>query len=277
MILYSINDLRKMKRKSCYLVVVALSFLFNLTTTWSQPQAYYSEAAFVSGIDTLNYRVLWPKDFDTSQNYPLVVFLHGAGERGHDNMAQLTHGGQWFVDARDSFPAIVVFPQCPPSDYWANVTIDREVQPLAISFPKNEPPTTALSLVMELLDDMSAHSYVNTNQIYLGGLSMGGMGTFELLSRKPDVFAAAFSICGAGAPDTVENFAEIVPMWIFHGAKDNVVSPHYSITMVSSLLNAGGTPNFSLYAQDNHNSWDSAFGEPELLSWLFSNSKLNSK
>ncbi|MCB0470047.1 MAG: phospholipase, partial [Flavobacteriaceae bacterium] len=105
------------------------------------------------------------------------------------------------------------------------------------------------------------------------GLSMGGMGTYEILSRKPDMFAAAFAICGGGNPELTENYATKIPMWIFHGAKDDVVNPQLSIDMVSAILKFGGKPNFTLYADDNHNSWDSAFAEPELLLWLFSKTK----
>jgi predicted peptidase len=104
------------------------------------------------------------------------------------------------------------------------------------------------------------------------GLSMGGMGTFELLSRKPDVFAAAVAICGGGDPDSVTEYASEVPLWAFHGAKDNVVAPQQSITMVSALLKEGGLPRFTLYDDADHNSWDPAFAEPGLLPWLFSHS-----
>ncbi|HMC01708.1 MAG TPA: hypothetical protein VKN14_11800, partial [Flavobacteriaceae bacterium] len=98
-------------------------------------------------------------------------------------------------------------------------------------------------------------------------------GTFEILYRKPDMFTAAFAICGAGNPETVKTYANKTELWVFHGAKDDVTNPQFSIDMVSAYLKAGGNPNFTLYADDNHNSWDSAFAEPELLPWLFSKSK----
>jgi predicted peptidase len=130
-----------------------------------------------------------------------------------------------------------------------------------------------MTLVMQLMDEMLAKSYVNTEQVYVGGLSMGGMGTFEILYRKPDVFAAAFAICGAGNPESTDAYAKKVPMWIFHGENDDVVNPQSSVYMVGGILKYGGKPNFSLFAKDNHNSWDYAFAEPELLPWLFSNIK----
>ena len=125
------------------------------------------------------------------------------------------------------------------------------------------------------MQNITKNNYVDNSKIYVGGLSMGGMGTFEIISRQPNVFAAAFAICGGGNTENATKFATKVPMWIFHGAKDNVVKPQLSVQMVNAIINAGGTPNFTLYAEDNHNSWDSAFAEPKLLTWLFSNTKTN--
>lgn len=245
------------------------------STLLAQHQEFYKEAFFVKQNDTLKYRIMFPKDFSESKQYPIVLFLHGAGERGNDNKKQLTHGSKLFADQinRGAFPAIVIFPQCPQNDYWANATVDRSTKPITLSFPLDIAPTKALSLAMQLLDDMLLKPYVDTSKIYVGGLSMGGMGTFEILYRKPEVFAAAFAICGAGNPETTEKYAKTIPLWVFHGAKDDVVNPLASISMVEGILKNGGKPNFILYENDNHNSWDSAFSEPKLLPWLFSKSK----
>lgn len=253
-----------------YSVVILLLSSFKLL---AQHQEHYSQEQFISGNDSLNYRALLPKNFEATKKYPVVLFLHGAGERGSDNTKQLTHGSELFYEMRASFPAIVIFPQCPPTDYWANATVDRSTQPITLKFPLDSAPTKSMSLVMELLNDLLAKPYVNKNQVYVGGLSMGGMGTFEILYRKSEVFAAAFAICGAGNPEATVAYAKSIPMWVFHGANDDVVDPQHSVDMVSGILKYGGTPNFSLYAKDNHNSWDSAFAEPELIPWLFSNSK----
>lgn len=255
-------------------VILGLMFLMSPINSIAQVQDLYSKEQFISKTDTLLYRLLLPKDFSETKQYPLILFLHGAGERGNDNNKQLSHGSQLFADNQNSFPAIVILPQCPESDYWSKVIIDRSTRPLTLNFPLEAKPTKVLTLVMELMDEMLAKPFVNKNQIYVGGLSMGGMGTFEILYRQPNVFAAAISICGAGIPETTAAFAKTVPMWIFHGANDDVVDPQHSVDMVSGILKYGGKPNFSLYAKDNHNSWDSAFAEPELLTWLFSNSKL---
>ncbi|MBO3097781.1 carboxylesterase family protein [Gelidibacter pelagius] len=255
------------------IIFIITVLLLNPLKISAQHEDYYIEEQFVSGNDTLNYRVLMPKSFESPNQFPVALFLHGAGERGSDNTRQLTHGSELFYKMRDSFPAIVIFPQCPQNDYWANVTVDRSTRPLSLSFPVDSAPTKSMSLVMQLMDKMLTKPYVKKDQVYVGGLSMGGMGTFEILYRKPEVFAAAFAICGAGNPDATEAYAKTVPMWIFHGANDDVVGPQESVDMVSGILKYGGKPNFSLFAKDNHNSWDSAFAEPELIPWLFSNSK----
>lgn len=235
----------------------------------------YSYQHHIKGDDTLQYRMLLPKGFSENMTYPVVLFLHGAGERGNDNEKQLIHGSSLFLDktVRDSFPAIVIAPQCPTSDYWSKVGVDRSTNPIGLNFKYDTGPTDAMALVMDLMDHLTSKSYVKNNQIYVMGLSMGGMGTFEIIYRKPELFAAAIPICGGGDPESVSNYAKSIPIWAFHGAKDNVVDPKLSLDMVAAILKAGGFPKFTLYDYANHNSWDPAFAELELLSWLFSNTK----
>ena len=140
-------------------------------------------------------------------------------------------------------------------------------------FPKDKEATKPMQLVIDLMQDVTSKDYVNTDKVYVGGLSMGGMGTFEILSRQPDMFAAAIAICGDGNAELTKNYATKVDLWVFHGANDDVVDPKGSIKMVNAILENGGKPNFTLYSDANHNSWDPAFAEPELLIWLFSKSK----
>ncbi|MCB0423844.1 MAG: prolyl oligopeptidase family serine peptidase [Flavobacteriaceae bacterium] len=254
--------------------VLLLVFASSLNFVSAQENLYES-AYFIKENDTLAYRIMYPQDFSEENQYPLVLFLHGAGERGSDNQKQLVHGSKLFTSTinRGAFPAIVIFPQCPQESYWSNADVDRSSYPIKLVFPKDKEPTEPMEMVMSLMDEFVAKPFVNKQKVYVGGLSMGGMGTYEILSRKPDMFAAAFAICGGGNPELTENYATKIPMWIFHGAKDDVVNPQLSIDMVSAILKFGGKPNFTLYADDNHNSWDSAFAEPELLLWLFSKTK----
>ena len=264
--------MKDLNYKICFLVFV---FVLIANTLNAQEQELYKESFFIKNNDTLKYRIMYPKDFSEEKQYPIVLFLHGAGERNSDNKSQLVHGSKLFSEEQNriSFPSIVIFPQCPKNDYWANATVDRSTKPLTLKFPLDIPPTKSLQLVMQLMTEYISKPFVKKEQIYVGGLSMGGMGTFEILSRKPEMFAAAFAICGAGNPESTKSYATKTDLWVFHGAKDDVVNPQYSLDMVKGILKYGGKPNLSLFADDNHNSWDSAFTEPNLLPWLFSKSK----
>ena len=250
----------------CLLLITSLAFA---------QKDLYKEKVHIKGKDTLKYRIMYPENFSEDKQYPVLLFLHGAGERGNDNQRQLAHGSKLFADQtnRGAFPAIVIFPQCPKSDYWSKVDVDRSTNPIGLNFKYETGPTTSMELVLDLMDEFAENPFVKKEKIYVGGLSMGGMGTFEILYRRPEMFAAAFAICGGGDPESAKEYADKIDVWVFHGAKDDVVDPQLSIDMVSAILKYGGKPNFTLYADDNHNSWDSTFAEPELLTWLFSKSK----
>lgn len=258
---------------------INIGLLVMLAIPWmigAQAGQLYKKEQYVAKGDTLPYRIMWPVDFDETKVYPLVLFLHGAGERGNDNESQLAHGSTLFSspENRERFPAIVIFPQCPTRDYWSNAQVDRSKKGRAkFVFKKGGAPTKAMEMVMSLMENQISRSYVDSERIYVVGLSMGGMGTFEILARKPQMFAAAMPICGGGNPGPVASYAKQIPLWVFHGAKDDVVDPSFSVEMVSSILQAGGYPRFSLFDTANHNSWDPAFQQPEFLSWLFGKRK----
>lgn len=241
----------------------------------SQQGSAYEKQVYKLGPDSLPYRLLMPEGFDASRKYPLVLFLHGGGERGADNEKQLTHGSSLFTEPlnRGAFPAVILMPQCPEDSYWAQVKIDRSNYPIGLEFHYENGPTRPLELVMGLVKEYLEAPFIDANRVYVMGLSMGGMGTFEILYRMPGVFAAAIPICGAGVPETVAAYASQTPLWIFHGAQDQVVAPGQSVEMVDALLKAGARPAFTLYDNYNHNSWDGAFSEPGLLRWLFSHRK----
>ncbi len=233
----------------------------------------FEKASFEYEGKTLQYRILKPIDFDATKQYPLHLFLHGAGERGDDNEAQLVHGSELFIKENKKHPAIVIFPQCPEDDYWAQTTVTRERSGNTFLFPENSTPGWALSAVMALLDETLNESYIDKARVYLGGLSMGGMGTFELLSRRPDTFAAATAICGGGSVPNVEKWASKTPIWIFHGKSDNVVPSFYSQSMIEAIIRTGKEPKFSLYDNVGHDSWTNAFLEPDLFDWIYSHQK----
>lgn len=224
---------------------------------------------------TLPYRMLAPTAHASHakagthevgpERMPLVLLLHGSAERGNDNSAQLRSGvaellGSETVATR--FPCFYLVPQCPTEHRWVEADWDaeRHILPMELSAP--------LSATAELLDALLASHPINPQRLYLIGLSMGGFGVFDLLSRWPERFAAAVPICG-GADEDAVTAAQAVPIWAFHGARDPKVPVARSRRAVSALRAAGGTPRYTEYPHVGHNAWTAAFAEPHLLPWLF--------
>lgn len=195
---------------------------------------------------------------------PLVIFLHGAGERGNDNEAQLKHGAQplmaWLE--KNNVQALALFPQCPANSKWVDVDW------AAPSHVLKTEPTPELRMVMEIVEDLQKQGRVDENRVYIGGISMGGFGTWDMLAREPDRFAAAFPICGGGDPNTVSRYKN-VPIWVFHGAKDGVVKPLRSREMVTALKEIGGNVEYTEYPDLQHDSWTRTFENDDFWAWLF--------
>ena len=251
------------------LPLVALLILCSILIH-AQDLSLYQKKLYIMGSDTMPYRLLLPDNYDATKKYPLIFFLHGAGERGNDNEKQLVHGAKLFLkdDVRKNFPAIIVFPQCAANSFWSNVDIKMVNGKRTFSFQEAGEPTIAMKLAQELLMNIMKTYPVIKKQVYVGGLSMGGMGTFEIVRRNPKLFAAAIPICGGGNATTASALKK-TKWWVFHGGKDDVVPPKLSEDMVNALKEVKASVKFTLYPDANHNSWDSAFAEPDLLSWLF--------
>jgi len=257
--------------------LIAILGFFTIGNAEAQTQTFdaYQKKWLVQGPDTLPYRLLLPQNFEASKKYPLILFLHGAGERGRDNEAQLMHGGNLFLSdsVRRNFPAIVVFPQCAANSYWSNVQRRTDSTGQTIfTFQEDGAPTRDMAMVENLLEELQRQYKIKGDQIYVMGLSMGGMGTFEIVRRHPDLFAAAIPICGGAHPATASQLKR-AKWWVFHGGKDNVVPPHFSEDMIAALKAQGAQAKFTVYPEAGHNSWDSAFAEPDLLPWLFAQHK----
>lgn len=259
-------------------IVIAVILSWLTLPGFSQDLSLYEKKRFISpGGDTLDYRILFPENYDEQQDYPLVLFLHGAGERGSDNEKQLTHGASLFLaaDNRRQFPAIVVFPQCPEDKYWIDISIRSQLggkgDPDFKESIKN--PSEELALVNEMVEDLIAKEKVDQDKIYIMGLSMGGFGTFETLARWPEKYAAAVGICGGGNISLTKNYADKTAIWITHGAKDDVVPVVLSQGLYHALKEQGADVKYTEFPEANHNAWDPTFAIPELLPWLFSHSK----
>ena len=247
-------------------------FVFFLSNLKAQDLSLYQEETFVFENDTLHYRILKPLNYDPDKKYPVHLFLHGAGERGNDNHAQLTHGGKLFLkkENREKYNSWVIFPQCSNNDRWPSLPADSWDKTFK---KKKKKPNKSLGLVIMLMDEFIEKKQVNKEKIYVGGLSMGGMGTFEMLYRRPNMFAAATPICGNGNPRLTKLYADKVPVWIFHGSDDNVVRPKHSLKMAKAIIKASGSPRLTLYENVGHDSWNNAFAEKYFLKWIHSKSK----
>lgn len=230
----------------------------------------YQKHNFNSSADTLLFRFLEPNKLDSSKKYPLVIFLHGAGERGNDNEAQLFHGSSLFTDKDNSkeYPCFAVFPQCPKDKKWVDVdwTADSHQMP--------EESSDILKSLMELTEQLKKTYAIDSDRIYIMGLSMGGFGTWDLISRFPDKFAAAVPICGGGDENMASKMVDI-PIWAFHGDRDRVVKTIRSRNMIKALEAIEGKAKYTEYKDTGHLCWSKAFAETELLNWLFSQSLKN--
>lgn len=219
----------------------------------------------------LPYRILYPESYDQTKKYPLVLFLHGAGERGNDNEKQLVHGAKLFLDSlnRSTYPAIVIFPQCAGESYWATVDVDRTKNPFTLVFDYTRPIMPPLQAAIELVQKTIAAGTVDQSRVYITGLSMGGMGTFEAVYRYPDLFAAAVPICGGADLKAYDKRIAKIPFRVFHGTDDAVVHVNHSREAVAKLKKLKASVSYTEYPGVNHNSWDNAFAEPDYLSWMF--------
>ena len=253
-------------------ILFVLAAVLIAAVTHAQDYSLYQKFKLIQNGDTLPYRLLLPENYNPKKKYPLVLFLHGRGESGNDNEAQLLHGASLFLKAenRKNYPAIVVFPQNAVKYYWSNVqTVADSNGKRSFYFVTGGDPSPSMRLVIALMDNLNRQYQIRQDKVYVMGLSMGGMGTFEIVDRMPGIFAAAVPICGGANPGIAGNLKNTA-WWVFHGGRDEVVSPEYSRRMVAAMKAKAVPVRFTVYPEAGHNSWDAAFAEPGLLKWLFS-------
>lgn len=192
----------------------------------------------------LRYNISFPNNYkkDRQQTWPLIVFLHGASERGNDVNKVIKRGPQKFIE-KNNLPFIILSPQCDHGEYWE---ADK---------------------VMYLIDMAIEQHAIDTNRIYLTGMSMGGFGTWQIANHYPDRFAAIVPICGGGSP--YMTFAlRNMPVWVFHGTKDTIIPISKSEEMVNSLKHEGNEVKFTFYPDSGHDVWTETYNNPELYKWL---------
>lgn len=191
----------------------------------------------------IRYFVFVPENYDGEKKLPLMLFLHGAGERGDDLEVVKKWGPPKIASSDSSFPFILISPQCPKEQRWN---------------PK---------LLAHLVDEVAGELSVDKSRMYCTGLSMGGYGTWAMLAEYPNLFAAAIPVCGGGDPNSVRKFTH-VPVWAFHGDADETVPVERSQQMVEAIKAAGGSVKYTEYEGVGHNSWSQAYSTKEIYSWL---------
>ena len=220
----------------------------------------------IEGNDTLPYRLYRSQKADTmSEALPLVIFLHGAGERGNDNYMQLKHCIKYFLDdtVTGRYPFLLMVPQCPNEKRWVNTDWSQPEHTM------DSVPTAELRGVMTVLDSLIACRAVDSTRVYISGISMGGFGVWDALQRWPEKFAAAIAICGGGDPAYADAMKD-VPVYIFHGLRDGIVMPSRSIQMYDALKDVGNEEAaLFTYPDLEHGCWDEAFSTTGLFGWLF--------
>lgn len=220
------------------------------TTTFSQEekQSLHTFQKDITVTLSANYLLYLPKDYNqTENNFPLVLFLHGAGERGEDIEKVKIHGLPKLINHGKDFPFIVVSPQCPENMLWNT------------------------DILSALLDKIESEYRIDLDKVYLTGLSMGGHGTWELAIKEPKRFAAIAPVCGWTDTSKACLIAHI-PTWVFHGAKDVVIPVNASVDMVEALKKCGVDPKLTIYPEANHDSWTETYNNEELYKWLMEQS-----
>lgn len=244
--------------KAAYLLcsAMAISFLTGcvyvenskMTSEAIKPGGQQSQAFEKTITKTLDckYLLFLPEGYGREKkDWPLMLFLHGAGERGDNLELVKKHGPPKIVENRKDFPFIVVSPQCPENEWWTEKT----------------------EVLINLLDDIVARYDVDTDRVYLTGLSMGGYGTWALASEYPDRFAAVVPICGGGNRIMARRLKDM-PVWAFHGGKDSVVPVEESKVLVKEINSHGGNAKLTIYPDANHDSWTETYNNQEVYDWL---------
>ncbi len=250
-----------LRARSCLSIALLgltpLAACLPVTAASSAQQAMRLETTIQKQV-VVPYLLFLPKDYNAegARRWPLMIFLHGAGERGTDLERVKVHGPPKIVESKPDFPFVLVSPQCAPGQRWDVDALEA------------------------LLDEVLEKHAVDPRRVYLTGLSMGGYGTWAWASAHPSRFAAIAPICGGGDPIRVrlaggrdrEELARL-PIWAFHGARDTVVPLSASEEMVAAFRGLGNEPRLTVYPEAGHDSWTETYDNPELYQWLLEKSR----
>ncbi len=216
----------------------------------------------------VKYRWSTPATIEPGKSYPLVLFLHGSGERGDDNSAQLKHGVIPIIEGAkiSGNDCFLIAPQCPADRWWT--AVDRATMRLNAA----DKPNPLLDAVLALVDVTMKTHPVDPARFHVTGISMGGFATWELLVRAPGKIASAIPICGGGDPSLAASFKD-VPIWAFHGEDDTAVPVKCTREMIEALEKVGGKPKSTYYPETGHDCWTRTYDDPLVIRWLFQATK----
>ena len=243
-----------------HLIFIFLVFTFRLS---AQQKGETIFGIYVStSADTLPYQLHISSGMNTVQKYPLILWLHGKGERGADNEKQTFWIKNWLFDSLElsSYTSFVLSPQCSENRMWSNY--DKLAKEITFDTVTPEIQKSIISLI----DEMSIKYPIDTARIYIMGISMGGFGVFDMITRYSNRFAAAIPVCGGADPKQNENLLK-TPIWAFHGEKDVLVDKRHTIVPMEKLKDENHI--LTKYPNTNHDAWKIAFKEKELLRWMF--------
>lgn len=272
------NKFVKKAGRGCWLSIIMV--IFNPVFLYAVTEHdidYYDQSTKAdiytdSDGDKIPYRLFIPAKYDAERKYPLVLCLHGAGERGSDNKKQLvTWTAGWICDeVQKKNPCFILIPQCPSDQQWVNT-------PWAMGSYSTDciPMSSQLLMVKKLLDTiLETYHPIDRDRLYIMGCSMGGYGTWDMIIRYPKLFAAAIPVCGAGDTNAASKLVSL-PVWAFHGDEDDIVPLSGSRDMIDAIVKAGGQKaKITIYKNVKHESFRMAWKEEKLIDWVFEQKKI---
>ena len=236
--------------------------------SWELKFTDFQFRSIVRGDQVLPYRFYQPAKLEPGKKYPLVLFFHGAGERGFDNRIQFLRFAS-VTNFWEKYPCFILAPLCPArtgdqdgSAVWVQTSFGASQHQMKAT------PPWPMQLTMQLLKESLHQLPVDTQRVYVTGLSMGGFATWDILQREPDVFAAAAPICGGADLSFAGRLANL-PLWVFHGNQDDTVPVKRSRDMVAALTAAGGHPRYTEYPGVGHDAWSRTYADMAVWDWLF--------
>jgi len=232
----------------CILIITTVVLFSTRTVSGQQTEEMFEgQISFI-----YKYLLYLPDGYekDKEKEYPFILFLHGGGETGDDLSRVKVHGPPKILDNKKDFPFIVVSPQSPKGESWSAFKLNA------------------------LMEDIVEKYQIDKDRIYMTGLSMGGFGTWDFAVKYPHWFAAIAPICGGGDVLRVRAIKDI-PVWTFHGLRDNVIPIERTLELVRALESVDGNIKFTVYPEANHNSWSQTYENPELWEWFLKHKRQN--